>query len=209
MTLPHFINVENFTESKKYLKEAQIALIRAYAIYFASTMFSYNDNHGTVEALQHCFELGIKSMWRLVGLDIPRHHDPTDDLDNVANRLLSVFPHIKEDSTWELWKDWVKRKSGQMKTYHIEAIYGDEVKGVPASKLYSDGIIHKLFGEVSFAYTFINQQLDRIANKLDMLDDKEKKELEARIRLFRELRKDNKFDNDLRKRVEEFLSEKK
>jgi len=208
MTLPHFINVKNFSESKEYLKEAQVALIRAYAIYIASKLFSYNDNHGTVEALQHCFELDIKSMWRLVGLDIPRYHDPTDDLDNVATRLLSVFPHLKGDSTWELWKDWVKRKSGQMKIYHNEAIYGDEVKRVPASKLYSDGIIRILFGEVSFAHTFINQQLDRIANKLGILDDKEKKELEARIRLFQELKKDNKFDNDLRKRVEEFLSDK-
>jgi HEPN domain-containing protein len=208
MTLPYFINVKNFSESKEYLKEAQVALIRAYAIYIASKLFRYNDNHGTVEALQHCFELGIKSMWRLVGLDIPRYHDPTDDLDNVANRLLSVFPHLEDDITWELWKDWVKRKSGQMKIYHNEAIYGDEVKGVPASKLYSDGIIRIMFKEVSFVYTFINQQLDRIASILSILDDIEKKELETRIRLFQELRKDNKFDKDLRKRVEEFLSDK-
>ena len=147
-------------------------------------------------------------MWRLVGLDIPRDHDPTDDLDNVANRLLFVFPHLKEDPTWELWKGWVKRKCGQMKIYHNEAIYGDEVKGVPASKLYSDGVIRILFKEVSFAYTFINHQLDRISNKLCTLDYKEKKELEAKIRLFQELRKDNNFENDLRKRVEEFLSDK-
>ena len=208
MTLPDFINVKNFSESKEYLKEAQVALIRAFAIYSASKLFTYNDNHGTVEALQHCFELSIKSMWRLVGLDIPRNHDPTDDLDNVATRLQSVFPHLKENTTWELWKDWVQRKSGKMKKYHIEAIYGDEVKGVSASKLYSDGIIRILFKVVGFVHTFINQQLNEIANKIGIFDDKEKNELEARIRTFQKLWKDNKFDNDLTKRVKDFLSNK-
>ena len=131
----------------------------------------------------------------------------TDELENVMTRLLSVFPHLKGNNTWELWKDWVKRKSGQMKTYHNESIYGDEIKGVPASKLYNDGIIRILFKEVGFSHTFINQQLDRISKKLGILDDKEKNELEAIIKKFQELRKD-KFDNDLRKRVEEFLSDK-
>ncbi len=51
MTLPEFINVENLSESRICLKVAQVALIRAFAIYSASKLFSYNDNHGTVEAL--------------------------------------------------------------------------------------------------------------------------------------------------------------
>ncbi len=88
------------------------------------------DYSGSVEASQHCIELSVKALHRLVGLDPPRVHDPGKFLTDVLSRL--EFP-----SGWDFMINRLGRirwVSEMWEFAHSTAIYG--YGSSPASQLF-------------------------------------------------------------------------
>jgi len=77
---------------------------------------------------QESVELALKGMLRLIGIEYPKVHDVSDVLnenrDRFPSKYRSEIDYLIEASTWLTEKRGV-------------AMYGDERKGIPPSKLFT------------------------------------------------------------------------
>lgn len=71
----------NILKAEAYLKDASNETSRA------STLINKLDFNGSVEASQHSIEHSIKSLFRLVGIEHPFKHDPTEKFEAVVEKL--------------------------------------------------------------------------------------------------------------------------
>ena len=94
------------------------------------------DYSGAVEAAQHCIELSMKSLYRLVGLKPPKTHwgqvkkdfGEEDPLEKVAERLEGIEEH---QIVWLGKTSWI----GRMWAWaHNTSLYG--CLNLPASRLF-------------------------------------------------------------------------
>ena len=114
------------------IDEASQCLLRAEALAKGC------DYSGAVEAAQHCIELSMKSLYRLVGLKPPRTHwerraknefGEEDPLEKVAERLDGIEDYLK---VWLGKTSWI----GRMWAWaHNTSLYG--CLDLPASKLFA------------------------------------------------------------------------
>ena len=176
--LPDFIKKDRYLKSKKLLREANIARKRAWLIANFSVLNLNNDFHGAIEAAQHCFELSLKALWILYGFEYPRDHNPAKDLDNLLERMFTVFPELKDYPIFEKWITWVKAKGPFIKKLHESSIYGDEKKMIYASDLFSEEKMFEFLDDAELSYQMSLKPIRIIGDRLELLTEKEKKELD-------------------------------
>jgi HEPN domain-containing protein len=113
------------------LEEAEKLCSEAYMAYFRSQkLSSVSDYNGAIEAAQHCIELSVKALFKLVGLEYPQKHDPSTKLEEVMERLDGLEDYNKVSIARAKWisKMW--------EWAHSTSIYGS--LNVPASKLFKE-----------------------------------------------------------------------
>ena len=102
----------------------------------AEGLVERGDCSGAVEAAQHCIELSMKSLYRLVGLKPPKTHwgqvkkdsGEEDPLEKVAERLEGIQDHQR---IWLGKTSWI----GRMWAWaHNTSLYG--CLDLPASRLF-------------------------------------------------------------------------
>jgi HEPN domain-containing protein len=111
-------------EAENLCSDAHIAYLRSQNL---SKMFDYN---GAIEAAQHCIELSVKALIRLVGLEYPKKHDPSAQLEEVIGRLNGLEDYNKVSIARAKWI------STMWEWAHSTSIYGS--LNVPASKLFKE-----------------------------------------------------------------------
>ena len=141
-------NRESFEIGKDWFFESKICLYRSFKI-----RENPYDIHGAIEALQHCFELSCKSLYIMLDLPYPRDHDAAKNLDKVRIKLFQAIPETKQDQ-WPPLESWIKEHSKYLKKIHETSIYGDEEKGILASKLFSEKELGDLTQDVSALWSF-------------------------------------------------------
>lgn len=110
------------------LKEAENLCSEAYKAYLRAGKLSKSDYNCAIEAAQHCIELAVKSLYKLVGLEYPMKHDLGIQLENVIKRLNGLQEHNKVTIARAKWisKMW--------EWAHSTSIYG--TLNVPVSKVF-------------------------------------------------------------------------
>ena len=141
-------NRESFEKGKDWFFESKICLSRSFKI-----QENPNDIHGAIEALQHCFELSCKSLYVMLDLPYPRDHDAAKNLDKVRIKLFQAILETDQDQ-WPPLESWIKENSKYLKKIHETSIYGDEEKGILASKLFSEKELGDLTVNVSAIWSF-------------------------------------------------------
>jgi len=205
MTLPDYINRENYFKSKELYDEALIAWKRAFGILIWSTKRNYSDFHGSIEALQHCIELCLKSIWILFGLIYPKNHDPTQDLENINAKLYEIFPYLNKEPIFIKWNNWIKEKGRFYANIHFTTIYGDENKGLVASKLFTENDMNKIFKDAGFILEFSRGFFDRVGKRLDLLTEEELNRLESEHKIISYI-KEHDLEPAIRKIVDDYLN---
>lgn len=113
----------NVSRAEAYLKDASQEKTRA------STLISNRDWNGSVEASQHSIEHSIKSLFRLVGVEHPFEHDPTEKFEEVVERL--------DLESWELKQlariRWLAKVWA---TIHEESMYA--FRDIPAKEFFNE-----------------------------------------------------------------------
>jgi len=108
--------------AENYLNDAKIILEEAI------TMFNKRVSHRVIRLCQESVELALKACLRIVGIEYPRSHDVSDVLAENKNRFPTWF-QTEIESLIEA-SSWLAEKRGP-------AMYGDEVGGIPASRLFT------------------------------------------------------------------------
>ena len=122
--MEHFLK-KDFRKAQELLKEAGNVHGRAV------TLLNQQDFSGSIEASQHSSELAIKSLFKMVGIDPPKNHDPGKSLIRVEDKLkILQVEEVEEGSGLER----LKFLSNLLERFHQEGMYG--YKGVPASKIF-------------------------------------------------------------------------
>lgn len=109
--------------AKDYLENAKIILDEAKTASFKKAY------HRVVRLSQESFELALKACLRIIGIEYPKSHEVSD----VMMENKDSFPSWFRDKTKYLCEAsvWLFEKRGL-------AMYGDEIKGEPASKLFDE-----------------------------------------------------------------------
>lgn len=169
MTIKRLVSKEKYFLAKELYQEATICRNRSFVL-----ILNPSDNHGIIEALQHCFELCVKSLWLVVGLEYPNTHDAGKNIQKVSTRLKLILPKLD----YELWDDylenWIIMQSDYMNKLHHLTIYGDEKRGISASKLFSDVEKSEIIRNVAALYSFIGGPFQWIGAELGLLTENEK-----------------------------------
>lgn len=161
------IDPESFDLGKQWFFESKICLYRALML----SPYPW-DNHGKVEALQHCFELSIKSLYLMLGLKYPRDHDAAKNLDKVTELLFEEIPWTDQEK-WPPLEAWIKRNSRDMKKLHISSMYGDDKMGVLASKLFTDEQVSELMVNVSAIWSFVYHTMMIVGHQNGLVNQNE------------------------------------
>ena len=89
--------------------------------------FGRGDHPDVVRYSQECTEFSLKACLRLVGVEYPREHEVSDILTASSNR----FP------------EWFRKRIRQFAEISLTlaeargpSVYGDEARGIPASKMF-------------------------------------------------------------------------
>ena len=120
------MNEKEFAEA---LKEAENLCGEAHRAYLrARSLRDQIDYNGAIEAAQHCIELSVKALYKLVGLKYPKKHDPATQLEEVIKRLKGLPDYQKVSIARAKWisKMW--------EWAHSTSIYG--TLNVPASRIF-------------------------------------------------------------------------
>ncbi len=163
-------NRESFDLGKAWFFESKICFYRSFKI-----RENQNDIHGAIEALQHCFELSCKSLYLMLDLPYPRDHDAAKNLHLVSEKLFQVLPWAKQEE-WPPFESWIKANSKHLKIIHETSIYGDEEKGILASKLFSKEELGELTQGVSALWSFIYHTLAVLGVQYSALTQEESEE---------------------------------
>ncbi len=108
--------------AENYLKDARIILEET------ETMFDKRVFHRVIRLCQEAVELALKACLRIVGIEYPRSHDVSDVLTENRDRFPAWFRGEIRDLAEA--SSWLAEKRGP-------AMYGDEVGGIPASRLFT------------------------------------------------------------------------
>ena len=165
-------NRESFNRGKAWFHESTICRNRFFWI-----LLNPNDIHGAVEALQHCFELSCKSLYLMLDLPYPRDHDAAKNIEQVSEKLFLALPGANQEE-WPSLESWIKKNSKNLKKMHETSIYGDEEKGILASKLFSKDELEELTVTVSAIWSFVYHTLYSLGVKNNSLTPEEVKEYE-------------------------------
>jgi len=112
------------------IKEAEDLLNEAYNFHIrARGLLEKGDYSGSIQAVQSCIELSIKSLYKLVDLSYPHSHDPAKEINKVLNKLR--FPEHSLYKNYITRLVWISKMSA---VFHIAAVYG--CLDVGASKLF-------------------------------------------------------------------------
>jgi len=84
----------------------------------------------TVRLAQECVELALKATLRFYGIEPPKWHDVGALLDENQDR----FPRAMQERLVE-----IKVISARLRKEREVSMYGDEVLGLPPSRLFSEG----------------------------------------------------------------------
>jgi HEPN domain-containing protein len=188
-TVPKFVNKDNYLRSKKLIKEAGVARIRAVIIHLCSKLETgYVDWQGAVEACQHCFELSLKSLWLMLGLTYRYTHNPAEDFDKVKERLFELFPYVEDQPLFKDFDRWIRERGEYMAKLHQTSIYGDQ-KGNYASELFTEEDVFKIWDDAALSYSFVLLPIKLLGLKLGLLTEEEKRELDSTTRIVQELKK--------------------
>jgi HEPN domain-containing protein len=186
--LPDFVSRTTYLKSKKLIKEAEVARERAVLIHICSKLETgYTDWHGAVESSQHCFELSLKALWLMLGLDYPCKHNPAEDLNLVKERLFRLFPHLENNPLFQDFEKWVMKKGEYMARLHLTSFYGDE-KGKCASEIFTEEDAFRTWEDAEMAYKFALTPIALTGQKLGLLTEEEKEHLETISKLIEKLR---------------------
>lgn len=170
-------NRESFKKGKDWFFESRICLYRSFIIIHNNPY----DIHGAIEALQHCFELSCKSLYIMLDHPYPWDHDAAIDIDELENKLFQAIPDAKQEN-WPPIKSWIKKNSKNLKKIHETSIYGDEKKGIVASKLFSKEDISDLMIDVSAFWSFAYHTLAQLGFKYDALTKEEYSDYEVYLK---------------------------
>jgi len=169
LTIKRLVSKEKYVLAKELYQEAAICRNRSFVL-----ILNPSDFHGIIEALQHCFELCVKSLWLVVGLDYPNTHDAGKNIEKVSTRLKLVLPNLNYD-IWDGYiKKWIRSQSDYMNSLHHLTIYGDEKRGIPASKLFSEEELSEIIRIVSALFSFVSGPLQWVGSELGLLTESEK-----------------------------------
>lgn len=160
-------NRESFEKGKDWFFESKICLYRSFRI-----RENPYDIHGAIEALQHCFELSCKSLYLMLDLPYPRDHDAAKDLDKVRIKLFQTILWANQDH-WPSIESWMKEHSKYLKIIHETSIYGDEEKGILASKLFSEEELGDLTRNVTALWSFVYHTLAVLGREYSALTPEE------------------------------------
>ncbi|MEM2928395.1 MAG: HEPN domain-containing protein [Nitrososphaerota archaeon] len=109
--------------AKSYLEDAKIILDEA-KIAFNKRIF-----HRVVRLCQEATELALKACLRIIAIEYPKNHEVSDVLienkDKFPEWFKEKIEYLNEAS------NWLSEKRGA-------AIYGDEIGGIPALKLFDE-----------------------------------------------------------------------
>jgi hypothetical protein len=183
-SLPNYVNKKNYVRSKKLLNEAGIALQRAFYLHIFNSLLNLCDWHGVTEALQHSFELSLKSLWMMVGLDYPLNHNPINDFKKVKKRAFTVFPHLKTEKYFGDWEIWLNKKGRCMAKLHETTIYGDENEGLTASELFDEEKAFVLWKDTQLTFKMVLTPIRIIGYRLSLLTKEEKKDFESFLEFY-------------------------
>lgn len=165
-------NRESFDRGKAWFHESTICRNRFFRI-----LLNPNDIHGAIEALQHCFELSCKSLYLMLDLPYPRDHDAAKNIEQVSEKLFLAIPGANQEE-WPSLESWIKKNSKNLKKMHETSIYGDEEKGILASKLFSKDELGELTVTVSALWSFVYHTLFILGVENNLLTPEEVKEYE-------------------------------
>ena len=112
----------NRRTAENFLQDAQEILGEAEA------GLSRRQYHRAIRLSQEAFELSAKACLRAIGVEYPKEHDVSDAL--LGNRR--KFPRWMQDSLED-----VTRRSAWLAERRGPPMYGDEVKGLPARRLFN------------------------------------------------------------------------
>lgn len=109
--------------AKSYLEDAKIILDEA-KIAFNKRIF-----HRVVRLCQEATELALKACLRIIAIEYPKNHEVSDVLienkDKFPEWFKEKIEYLNEAS------NWLSEKRGV-------AMYGDEIGGIPALKLFDE-----------------------------------------------------------------------
>jgi HEPN domain-containing protein len=108
----------------------------------------------TVRSSQECVELSLKAALRLVGVEYPKKHD-------VSRVLLLAMKRFPE---WFKVENFAKisRALAEMRE---PAMYGDELRSVPSTRLFTKEHATKALAEASEVYKSCSRLLKKISSK--------------------------------------------
>ena len=161
-------NRDSFENGKDWFFESRICLYRSFLIIPENPY----DIHGAIEALQHCFELSCKSLYLMLDLPYPKFHDAAKDIDEVGMKLFQAIPDAKQEN-WPSIKSWIKKSSKNLEKIHETSMYGDENKGILASKLFTKEDLGDIMKNVSAFWSFVYHTLAQLGNKYNALTQEE------------------------------------
>jgi len=86
-------------------------------------------HHRAIRLSQESFELSVKAILRLVGVEYPKEHEVSDAMRDSATKFPHWFQSLVAD--FEEASVWLSER-------RAPAMYGDEVAGKPASQLFNN-----------------------------------------------------------------------
>ena len=129
---------ENYQrDAKSILAEAKAARMRRL-------------HHRAIRLSQESFELALKAALRTIGIEYPKEHEVSDALrENMAKFpgwFQSHIAYLEEASAW------LTEKRGP-------SMYGDEIAGIPASRLFTSNDSRKAVEYASQAQRLVKKLL--------------------------------------------------
>ena len=125
--------------AENYLRDAKSILAEAKAARMGRL------HHRAIRLSQESFELTLKAVLRSIGIEYPKEHEVSDALrENMAKLprwFQSHVAYLEEASAW------LAEKRGP-------SMYGDEIAGIPASRLFTSNDSRKAVEYSSQAQRF-------------------------------------------------------
>lgn len=127
-------SLKSYNRAREMLQEADKKFGRAFML------SEKGDYCGAVEASQHCVEFAIKSLFILMGLDIPKIHDPGKFLNKVIEALKEKI-NLDNDQIMDPFFYRLRYLSHLLERLHTEGMYG-----------YDDMLPSKIFSKEDAEY---------------------------------------------------------
>ncbi len=203
------VNVKRLVSKRKFEKarvwfiEAAICRIRASIILKESSKNELYDFHGTLEALQHCYELCVKVLFLITGFPEPKNHEPAKSIEKVIRRFYHIFPDWESKEEVSKFFDWIKINDEAMAKLHETTIYG--VNSTPASKLFNLKKVFEIFEKVNFLYSFLKGPFLYIGIQLNLLNDDEQKMFRELWNMKKQMNADPEYERQIRQSINDFL----